>query len=494
MKEAEEAVGDIVLFTNKNDDGNPDEKSHRYVIDDYATAEKFFSSKYLYAMNECRNAAKEKDVTRPERCSMVKEAFEEYNNLPASVKKVWEMKKRQHLERQPLIKDDIIHIIRSNPKISWDGIAEAINHWCSASTIQRWVTTRDGYRIYTERIVPLLTPKQKKSHLNFAKHFQNNWSLGGGKYLLIMYNEKWFWGLVARAGAKACDELGIDANTFHAYHKCHINKTMGIAFTGFAFQDTIENGGEAIKLGFFRAQSHKIAQKMMRKYELQDDGSRRQTGPVIRKKGDAYLVDCNVTGSTYGTDSDPKFPLIKLFKEVIFPMMYNMVSPGEKYEGYIPIFQGDNAGPHQDAVFFSYVTEYCNKNGWKWEPQAAQMPHMNVLDLSVFPAMSRHHIKLARERGGLRVLKQDEIWNTAELVWKNLPSCKIASAYVQAHRIVKKLIQSNGSNEFLGVSGSIHVGIRADFQETDYGLVRKDGTTVQPPVATQSDNLIGDLV
>ena len=135
------------------------------MIDDYATAEKFFSSKYLYAMNECRNAAKEKDVTRPERCSMVKEAFEEYDNLPASVKKVWEMKKRQHLERQPLIKDDIIHIIRSNPKISWDGIAEAINHWCSASTIQRWVTTRDGYRIYTERIVPLLTPKEKNPTL-----------------------------------------------------------------------------------------------------------------------------------------------------------------------------------------------------------------------------------------------------------------------------------------------------------------------------------------
>eukprot|EP00957_Ditylum_brightwellii_P067032 5088169-Ditylum_brightwellii.AAC.2 len=94
-------------------------------------------------MNECRNAAKEIGVTCPERCIMVKDTFKEYDNVPAGVKTVWEMKKRQHLERQLLIRDDIIHIIRSNPKISWDGTAETINHCCSASTIQRWVTSRD---------------------------------------------------------------------------------------------------------------------------------------------------------------------------------------------------------------------------------------------------------------------------------------------------------------------------------------------------------------
>eukprot|EP00957_Ditylum_brightwellii_P066893 5076925-Ditylum_brightwellii.AAC.1 len=160
MKEAEEAVGDIVTFTNKNDNGNDDEKR------------------------------KEKDITCHERYTMAKDAFKEYDNLPASVKKLWEMQKRQYLERQLLTRDDIIRIIRSNPK--YHGM--------------RWVTSRDRYRVYTERIVPLLTPNQKESHLNFA-------ILGGGKYLLIMYDERWFWGLVARAGAKACDEIGIDDTT-----------------------------------------------------------------------------------------------------------------------------------------------------------------------------------------------------------------------------------------------------------------------------------------
>ena len=39
---------------------------------------------------------------------------------------------------------------------------------------------------------------------------------------------------------------------------------MLTAFSGFAFVDSIENGGEAIKLGLFRAQSFKVAVKQVR--------------------------------------------------------------------------------------------------------------------------------------------------------------------------------------------------------------------------------------
>eukprot|EP00957_Ditylum_brightwellii_P090241 6872847-Ditylum_brightwellii.AAC.1 len=87
-------------------------------------------------------------------------------------------------------------------------------------------------------------------------------------------------------------------------------------------------------------------------------------------------------------------------------MVYNMVSPGEKYEGYIPIFQGDNNDPHQDAVFL-------------------------VMLLNTETRMDGN--------GNHRQLRcLDEIWDTAELVWKNLPSCNIASVYVQAHRIATR--------------------------------------------------------
>ena len=85
----------------------------------------------------------------------------------------------------------------------------------------------------------------------FAKKFLNCWGLGRGKKLLIHYDEKWFWGLVLRRDAKACDSLGLEATVMKAYHRNHINKVMGIAFVGFAFTDCIESRGKAIKLGFF---------------------------------------------------------------------------------------------------------------------------------------------------------------------------------------------------------------------------------------------------
>jgi hypothetical protein len=45
------------------------------------------------------------------------------------------------------------------------------------------------------------------------------------------------------------------------------------------------------------------------------------------------------------------------------------------------------------------------------------MPHMNVLDLPVFPLMSRRHIAKGQGRGSLGVLSEDQIWETAMGVW-----------------------------------------------------------------------------
>ena len=50
----------------------------------------------------------------------------------------------------------------------------------------------------------------------------------------------------------------------NAYHWNHINKVMGIVFVGFVFTDSIESGGEVIKLGVFRANSYKVAERMVK--------------------------------------------------------------------------------------------------------------------------------------------------------------------------------------------------------------------------------------
>ena len=79
-------------------------------------------------------------------------------------------------------------------------------------------------------------------------------------------------------------------------------------------------------------------------------------------------------------------------------------------------------------------------------------------------------------------------------VWDGLESAKIASAHIQAHRTAKRVIDDRGGNEFLGVGGPPHVGIKKDSHPTKKGLAWWDGQqfpapgTVNPPdmVATQS--------
>jgi hypothetical protein len=88
------------------------------------------------------------------------------------------------------------------------------------------------------------------------------------------------------------------------------------------------------------------------------------------------------------------------------------VELGGQYEGYIPVIQGDNAGPHTDAKFQEFVKAYCEEQkSWMWELQEPQMPHANNLDLAVFPAMSKQHGTVLSQYGSSRMMPPtDEIW------------------------------------------------------------------------------------
>jgi hypothetical protein len=178
-----------------------------------------------------------------------------------------------------------------------------------------------------------------------------------------------------------------------------------------------------------------------------------------------------VTGSSVGTSRNPKFSLEKLFDDQVFPELEQLVGPGGQYEGYVVVMQGDNAGPHTDRHFFNFCKSYFDAKGWVWQPQGAQMPHANNLDLAVFPSMSKRHSDLLRERGG-QVADADTIWQTAVSVWRELDSATIARGFVLAHRILGKVIENKGDNSFLG-SGDFHCGVRDDFVSTATGIRRR---------------------
>jgi hypothetical protein len=149
----------------------------------------------------------------------------------------------------------------ANPSKSFDQIAQDIGDWCSARTIKHWIIQHSGYMTYAQRALPLLTAVQKQKHVEFATRLQSNWSLLRQKVLWINYDEKWFYGWDSRCNAKMCEVLGIEKTHTYLYHKCHINKVMAVAFTAYAFNSTVENGGHGVKIGLYHVQAARVAQR-----------------------------------------------------------------------------------------------------------------------------------------------------------------------------------------------------------------------------------------
>jgi hypothetical protein len=57
-----------------------------------------------------------------------------------------------------------------------------------------------------------------------------------------------------------CKVLCIDKTHTYLYHKCHINKVMAVAFTAFAFDSSVENGGHGVKIGLYCVHAAQVAQ------------------------------------------------------------------------------------------------------------------------------------------------------------------------------------------------------------------------------------------
>ena len=180
------------------------------------------------------------------------------------------------------------------------------------------------------------------------------------------------------------------------------------------------------------------------------------------------MVDANVTGSNAGTSDDPKFPLKGYFEHCIIEAIAELVGEGGKYEGYTPVTQGDQAGPHTEAGFTTWIKEEFERRGWMWEQQAPHMPTSNSCDLQVFPCMSRRHAALIR-KCGKSVASKDTIYKCATTVWEKLPACIFARSFIHAWRLLTMVIKHKGDNSFLKTP-DFHQNVRKDFTETKTGV------------------------
>jgi hypothetical protein len=239
------------------------------VIDDREKAVQYYSPKKLFINAHIKErsiavAALSHDHTFLMRSRHLQEGESLWQALSEEQKTVWACLSREHHERQPLIRDQILDAIRANPTKSFEQISSDIGGWCAASTIHRWLQSQETYGTYVERILPLLTKHQMTRHVDFAQLVRANWNLPVGRTLWINYDEKWFYGFVARTCAKMCEQLGLEKQAHYLYHKNHIDKVMCMAVTGFAFDGIPENGGVGIKIGFHRCEAARVAKKRQR--------------------------------------------------------------------------------------------------------------------------------------------------------------------------------------------------------------------------------------
>jgi hypothetical protein len=459
-------------------ESRPKKMVERLIDGGKALAEILFDPKLLYIRHRIQELQDEYNAGAFEKLRSLEQVAEWKGQanvewtlfLSDDSKEAWGAKSRCCHKRLPLIKESIVESLRANPAKSFRQLAEDIGGIVSERTIRRWLKER-GTCYYTQRALPLLSPSQKEKHVAFCRDFLNNWGLVRQKIFLVHYDEKWWFGMLLRGFAKLCEDLGLEKVHHHLYHKSHIPKVMAVCLVGYAYERDIENGGHGIKLGLYRSQKARTAARLQRASRKDENGKTVYDGEIIRRKGDAYLVDCNVTGSCTGTASDPKFALKDLFQSTIFPAVASIVGPGGRYEGYLPVFQGDNAGPHEDQTFKNFVVSECENRGWKWKPQAAQMPYMNVLDLQVFPSMSRRHSRLLANYTSTAA-PLDEIWKACLSTFAELDSATIARAFVTANRVARKVVEHGGENGFLRTS-ELHTSVRRDFQDTDFGIVKR---------------------
>jgi hypothetical protein len=82
--------------------------------------------------------------------------------------------------------------------------------------------------------------------------------------------------------------------------------------------------------------------------------------------------------------------------------------------------------------------------------------------------MSKHHSQLLQMFNNT-VAGYDRIWDVAQNVWRGLTSSMVARAFVLAFRIMQKIIDEDGNNQWL-CHGTPHCFVRRDFVDTYDGI------------------------
>ena len=133
-------------------------------------------------------------------------------------------------------------------------------------------------------------------------------------------------------------------------------------------------------IGAHRCAAFKVPQKDI--YHASKDpvtGKKVYKGNAIKRpKGIPFLVDCNVKGFDAGTTNVPCFPLKTLWEHSLIPAIKSLTAHDGPCAGAQVILQEDNAGPHTEARYTTWMTETFADLGWKIELQVPQGKYLII--------------------------------------------------------------------------------------------------------------------
>ena len=457
-------------------DSHPQRERAGTIIDNLKLAESLWTplKAFLWHMN--RTLYEKGYGKLPKRSTLIRK----FDTLSVSERQKYTVMAIQKRDEFPFIKTRLMRALyETNGDISWQTLSDAIDNWASKHTVRKWLMSKEGFRYIKQKFIPALNEAAVLKRKQYVADETSFWEKVEAMKLGVIeihQDEKNFLGSVLHKNIKQTAEMKMKHQKIH--HKNYQNKVMFSAFVGAASIGGYKNGIVGLPIHIERCCVERVWTKKStykRTYNGTSYRYEKRADNISKQQGKIYKVDCCVRGADTGTEKDPKYSLLKFWKEKLLPWLEKLVSTNGPFPGFIIKFQDDGAGAHQCKKYEKFLNELFDSKGWYLSKQPPNSPLTNVLDLLVFPALSKrvshNKTQFNFERGCVRQMSKDEIEDVVLEEFEKLPVALIARAFATQKHVIKLIDKFNGLNGYIKERSALHSNVRYKFKVREGGAV-----------------------
>ena len=409
------------------------------------------------------------------------------DKLNEEQKKNLEMFADRDLEESRSLWDRLSYYMRDKTKgkIPYKCIAAHLDNKLSINTIRHHMLKQHGYLTRRDRVLPHLNKRTMAKHYMWCKNFWLFWKSvccitnpRKTVVVLVHMDEKWFYAIRCRSTNKVLTSIGMEPVDFYNQHKNHVHKEMFVVCTAFVpLNNDITAGGTAVPISCTRVGRMLPAKRDAFKRVYDEDECKisypKDPANQTRVKGESYWTQMELTGSSEGTDKNPKVSLLKIYKEEIIPEFERKLVERFGDNGNVRVVivrQEDGAGPHKCKKYQAEMQEIFQQRGWLIFDQPPQSPLLNTHDACVFPMMSKYVGHVQAIVFGSRTLEGEELYKAVMEVWNNKDNNEaISRAFAGHHQIVSAVLSCKGDNNYLSDRKGLSFGVRKHYFPTEDG-------------------------